>query len=275
MDAVVLAAGVGRRMGPCSDRLPKCLVSVGGEPLLVHSLRKLIATGFSPIVVVTGHLAAMIERAVAPLRAIGNIILVDNPRYDQTGTASSLCCAEASLASEGTQFLLIEGDLLYDAAFLQEANRHRAGTIFTADLSGSGDEVYVLTTPSGRLKEVSKVISEDGKRQVRAGTTMMGGELAGISVLPKSFISYLGMRRWLIPNFDRRDYESFLCEFGEQVSLTACWLRNLPWAEVDTLADLERVRTTIWPRIDAGQSADRSMTRAAEPVCRIRLPWSC
>lgn len=251
MDAVVLAAGMGRRMGARSDVLPKCLTQVGGQPLLVHSLRKLISVGFSPIVVVTGHLSPMVEAAVKPLQETADIVLVKNPCYYGTGTATSLCCSEPMLTPGRTQFLLVEGDLLYDIAFLKEAKQRSVGTIFTADVSGSGDEVYVLTTLLGRLREVAKSISSDCKREIDAGMIQIAGELAGISVLPRSFIRYLQARQYDSRGFDVRDYESFVCEFDTAVPLTVRWLRNHAWAEVDTIDDLKRAQEVVWPRICA------------------------
>lgn len=61
MKAMVFAAGLGTRLKPITDTLPKALVPVGGEPLLAHVIRKLTASGFDEIIVNVHHFAPLIR----------------------------------------------------------------------------------------------------------------------------------------------------------------------------------------------------------------------
>jgi MurNAc alpha-1-phosphate uridylyltransferase len=63
--AIVLAAGLGKRMRPLTERLPKPLVAVGGKAMLDHALDRLAAAGVAEAVVNVHHLADQIERHVA------------------------------------------------------------------------------------------------------------------------------------------------------------------------------------------------------------------
>lgn len=58
--AMIFAAGLGTRLKPLTDRMPKALVPVAGEPLLAHVIRKLKAEGFTRIVVNVHHFADQI-----------------------------------------------------------------------------------------------------------------------------------------------------------------------------------------------------------------------
>ena len=55
MRAMLFAAGLGTRLRPLTDTLPKALVPVGGRPLLEHTLRRLIAAGATEVVVNIKH----------------------------------------------------------------------------------------------------------------------------------------------------------------------------------------------------------------------------
>ena len=61
MKAFILAAGRGERMRPLTDSIPKPLLVVGDEPLIVHTIRGLAAAGVSDLVINVSHLADQIE----------------------------------------------------------------------------------------------------------------------------------------------------------------------------------------------------------------------
>ncbi len=61
MKVMIFAAGLGTRLKPITDTLPKALVRVGGKPLIEHVCRKLMASGINEAVVNVHHFADMIE----------------------------------------------------------------------------------------------------------------------------------------------------------------------------------------------------------------------
>jgi N-acetyl-alpha-D-muramate 1-phosphate uridylyltransferase len=78
--AMILAAGRGERMRPLSDATPKPLLSVGGKPLIVWQIERLVAAGFANLVINVAHLSAAIERTCGDGRAFGATI-----RYSREG----------------------------------------------------------------------------------------------------------------------------------------------------------------------------------------------
>src|SRR5215468_6758325 len=74
--AMVLAAGLGVRMRPVSDRIPKPLVAVGGKALIDHVLDRLAEAGVEMAVVNVHHLAEQIERHLAG-RQVPKIVISD------------------------------------------------------------------------------------------------------------------------------------------------------------------------------------------------------
>ena len=84
---IIVAAGRGRRLGPETEDIPKCMVRVAGQPILHWQLRVFAAAGISDIVMVRGYLGDRIDGGPA---ALG---FVDNPNWAHNNILASLLCA--------------------------------------------------------------------------------------------------------------------------------------------------------------------------------------
>jgi NDP-sugar pyrophosphorylase family protein len=71
VDAIVMAAGEGRRMRPISERWPKAVLPIDGRPVIATLLRELARAGIERAFVVTGHLAQLVEELVGDGGAFG------------------------------------------------------------------------------------------------------------------------------------------------------------------------------------------------------------
>lgn len=91
--AMVLAAGLGLRMRPLTERLPKPLLPVAGRTLLDHALDRLAAAGVEAAVVNTHHLADQVARHLAA-RAHPRVILSHEPELLETGGGVAKALAE-------------------------------------------------------------------------------------------------------------------------------------------------------------------------------------
>jgi NDP-sugar pyrophosphorylase family protein len=111
MEAMILAAGVGTRLRPLTDRAPKALIPVRGRPLLAHVMERLVAAGATRIIVNTHHHAdqirAFLERHTPPGVEIALSSEPDGP-YD---TGGGLLAAAPLFRREGA-FLLHNVDVL-------------------------------------------------------------------------------------------------------------------------------------------------------------------
>ena len=71
MNAIVMAAGEGRRLRPLTERWPKPVLPIDGRPVIATLLRELASAGCDSVTVVTGHLAEQVERLVGDGSAFG------------------------------------------------------------------------------------------------------------------------------------------------------------------------------------------------------------
>lgn len=111
--AVILAAGLGSRLGPNTKECPKCLVSVSGIPILERMLDTLTAAGIPRAVIAVGYLSDHIRRFVEGRFPELEIELVENPTYASTGSVFSLDLA-LDVVPPGLHALLVEGDVVLD-----------------------------------------------------------------------------------------------------------------------------------------------------------------
>lgn len=107
MKAILIAAGMGRRLSPYTDDRPKCLVEVAGRPMILRQIDNLRAVGVTEFVVIRGYLA---DRLTSALAHEPGVRFVDNFNYPNNNILLSLMCAQDELE---TGFFCSYGDIVY------------------------------------------------------------------------------------------------------------------------------------------------------------------
>ena len=129
MKAMIFAAGLGTRLKPLTDTMPKALVPVGGKPLLEILIRKLVASGFAEIVINVHHFADQIIRFVEEHDAFGAAIRFSDESGKLLETGGGIKKAIPLLLESGVAerpFLVHNVDILSNVD-LQDFYRHGAG----------------------------------------------------------------------------------------------------------------------------------------------------
>ncbi len=136
--AVILAAGMGSRLQSLTEGMPKCLVEIGGAPLLVRTLDGLAEQGLDEAVIVIGHGGDAIRHRIGESYAGLAIHYVEAPDFASTNNIRSLWDARHYLNQD---VLLLEADVVFDAdvvgALLEVPGSSAAVAPFHRPLSGT------------------------------------------------------------------------------------------------------------------------------------------
>ena len=112
MQVIILAAGMGKRLGEYTKENTKCMVPVNGTPLIDRVLRQLSELPLNRVVMVVGYEGQKLMNYLGDEQHGLKIEYVNNPVYDKTNNIYSLALAKDKLQEEDT--LLIESDLIFD-----------------------------------------------------------------------------------------------------------------------------------------------------------------
>ena len=131
MRGFILAAGLGTRLRPLTDVLPKPLVPVAGQPLVERAVTQLVAAGVSEIAVNLFHLGDQIADHLGDGSAWGARVTYFREGPEVLGTGGGLKNAEAFLRGGGETFLLVNGDVWHSFDLAQLVDVHQPGTLAT------------------------------------------------------------------------------------------------------------------------------------------------
>ena len=112
MQAIILAAGMGKRLKHLTKDKTKCMVEVNGRTLISRTLDILEKQSLSRIIIVTGYMGDTLRSYVESLGIKTPVEFIDNPIYDKTNNIYSLALARDKMVEDDT--LLFESDLIFE-----------------------------------------------------------------------------------------------------------------------------------------------------------------
>ncbi len=240
MKGIILASGIGRRLQPLTNDMPKALVEVGGKAIIDYQVECLARHGVRDIVVTTGHLREKLEAHVKANRSV-SVQFVHNPDYVATNYIYTLWLTRGLINDD---VILSHGDLIFESAIVSRL------------LGATGNRVLVNRCVASPEKDFKAIIKND--RVTGIGVNLHGPD--AFFCAPVYRFSKRDFLRWLdrIGDFVRRGRtgcyaEDALNEISDEVLLRPLYAEEF-CMEIDTLADLERARE--WVERRRQESAD-------------------
>ncbi|MEQ8231544.1 MAG: phosphocholine cytidylyltransferase family protein [Gammaproteobacteria bacterium] len=243
MQAIILAAGIGSRLGPAHPG-PKCLLEFGGRSLLARHFDELARLGIDDVTLVLGHAEGAIRDAARAAAAHTPLVHL-NPDYRE-GSMLSLWYARHALLS-GSDVLLMDADVLYDPRILTRLVESPHANCFLLDRDFTpGDEPVKICLDDGRIVEFRKRVAP-GLRYNSLGESVgffkfdadTATRLAGI------------VSRYVAGGGRAEPHEEALRDLAlASDAIGVEDVTGLAWIEIDFPADVIRATQEILPAID-------------------------
>ena len=131
MQAIILAAGMGKRLKELTQNNTKCMVRVDGVTLIDRMLHQIERHNLSRIVIVVGYEGKKLIDYIATLNIKTPIVYVNNPIYNKTNNIYSLALAKDYLCAEDT--ILFESDIIFEDAVLDSLIYDERDTLALVD----------------------------------------------------------------------------------------------------------------------------------------------
>lgn len=118
MQSIILAAGLGSRLGELTKECTKCMVKINGITLIERMLRQLDRYGMDRIIIVTGYKGDILKDYVQNLRINTPVVFVDNSDYRHTNNIYSLWLTREFL--EEMDSLVLESDMIFEDRVIEK-----------------------------------------------------------------------------------------------------------------------------------------------------------
>ena len=241
MQAVILAAGMGKRLGELTKNNTKCMVKINGISLINRLLEQLSKLSLNKIIIVIGYEGEKLKNYLGYSYKTIEIEYIENPIYNKTNNIYSLYLAKEKLLEDDT--ILIESDLIFeDSIFTLLEQSSYPNVAVVAKYESWMDGTMV------RIDNENNIINFIPKKAFRYEDIALYYKTVNIYKFSKEFA-----RNQYIPFLEAYIHALGNNEYYEQVlrvitildncNLKALILNNEKWYEIDDIQDLDIAET--------------------------------
>ena len=234
MRAFILAAGVSRRLYPETYNTPKCLLDVGGKPIINYQLEAIQNIGIQEVTMIVGYHREMLIKHVTETFPELSFEFIINNHYFETNTAYSVYLGCRKLVLE--DHILMNADVIYPPELITRINDSKHETVLAVDIKKCGrEEVKVIEGANQKIKAIGKELIEEHCL----------GEFLGVAKLSKDFnVLFSNSLTKLIDAGGKSDYfEAGIEPLLKEVDVHYSDVSDLPCLEIDFIEDLNEARS--------------------------------
>ena len=241
MQAIILAAGMGRRLGELTKNNTKCMLEVNGVRLIDRYLRQLSKYSLDRIVIVVGYEGQKLIDYIHANYPDINIEFVNNPIYDKTNNIYSLALAKDYLCADDT--ILMESDLIVEDGIIDKLLNHTDKDLaLVAKYEQWMDGTMVRIDDNRRILQF---IPKEGFRYEEADDYYKTVNIYKFSreFSSKQYIPFLEAYCKVMGNNEYYEQVLSVLTLLQNTTLRALPIGNEKWYEIDDVQDLDIAST--------------------------------
>ena len=241
MQALMLAAGMGRRLGKYTEECTKCMIRVGGRTLLERVVEALQLAGIQKFVVVVGWEHEQLIQYIRENITGMEFDFVYNYDYAETNNIYSLYLAREKLTQDDT--ILLESDLVFDCNLIQRmVSSPEENMVAVAKYEHWMDGTVTILSPDGIVQEFIE------KKDFQYQSVENYYKTVNIYKFSKEFSQrqYIPFLEAYISAYGKNQYYELVLKALAHLShanLKAFTVDDLPWYEIDDAQDLDIANT--------------------------------
>ena len=253
MQAIILAAGMGKRLGEYTQNNTKCMLEVNGIRLIDRALETLHDVGVSRVVLVVGYKGQNVKQYVGANYKGTPIEYVDNPVYDKTNNIYSLYLAKDYMLEEDS--LLLESDLIYEAAVVKKLLEDTSPNIALVDKYESWMDGTVVTIDEEN--RITRFINKDGFKfeEIKDYYKTVNIYKFSKEFSAKYYVPFLTAYCAALGNNEYYEQVLRVILHLHEAPLKALPLTGEVWYEIDDVQDLDIAQGMFAPTDDAHYAA--------------------
>ncbi len=237
---IILSAGIGRRLRPLTENIPKSLIKIGDYTVIEYIIKSFLKFNINKTIVVVGHGKNYLVNKLNFLskKLNFNYFIINNEKYGSTNTAYSLFLALEFLINRKDlldDITIVNGDIIFDIRILENLIKCNGNIIVVDNAKSLTEEsIKVIVDKNGRIADIGKAL--DIKASV--------GEFIGLSRIRKEDISNFKQILEKIIAVNPNEY--YDVAFKELNTLKILYTNGLKWTEIDTIEDLMYAKSLIY-----------------------------
>lgn len=233
MKAMILAAGLGTRLGKITEKIPKALVDINGKTALRTAAEKCMGSGFGEIIVNIHHFAGLVEEEVKKLNSEGFNITVSDERNELLDTGGGLYKARSFFGKE--PFLLYNTDIVTDIDLSKIHQVHLSGNgLATLAVRKREGNRFFLTDENGKL--CGWVNKATGERIITCDDGVHLSEIAfsGIHIIDPEIFNYMEEGIYSMT--------AVYLQLASDHNIYTCTHNDGYWFDIGTPENLQKIR---------------------------------
>jgi choline kinase len=155
MQAIILAAGLSKRLRPLTDTTPKCLLKVGEKTILEMTINNILKNGIDDFVLVTGYREIMIKEFIKSKYQDLHIKYLTNPDYENNNNSYSLWMTKDYITGD---CVLLDSDILFDYRIISKllASEHSSCLAINCNHRLGEEEIKVIVDSTNKIQHIGK-----------------------------------------------------------------------------------------------------------------------